>query len=192
MASDLSFSIPAEACEIPAMTLGPFPSLAEARLVSPSASDFFVSRVPPRVHADLPLEVELAAIGLGAGAGVAESIASWISAHALFQIAVDVHGQPRGEPSVLVNARASGGGWIARALVRPASWADAASVTVLSLTLAGRPLPCEGLPVTLQVGYNHAPALGGAVFAAARAGDVPSLVAAIDEGGSTEEADEVR
>ena len=65
------------------------------------------------------------------------------------------------------------------------------SVTVVSLSLAGRPLPCDCLPATLQVGYNHAPAPAGAVFAAAMAGDVPALQAALDAGGSTEEAGEV-
>ena len=39
---------------------------------------------------------------------------------------------------------------------------------------------------------NHAPAPEGAVLAAAEAGDVPALQAALDAGGSTEEADEVR
>ena len=38
---------------------------------------------------------------------------------------------------------------------------------------------------------NHSPAPEGAVFAAAWAGNVASLQAALDAGGSTEEADEV-
>ena len=40
--------------------------------------------------------------------------------------------------------------------------------------------------------YNHTPAPEGAVFAAAKAGDVLALKAALDAGGSTEEADKVR
>ena len=79
-------------------------STIEARLVSPSANDFVVSRVSPRVHADRPLEFELAAIGLGLGAGAKVPVASWISAHALLQITVDIPGKPRGEVSVLVKA----------------------------------------------------------------------------------------
>ena len=191
MASGLASSIPAEACEIPVLNLRPFPSPTEARLVSPSARDVVVSRVPRLVHADQSLELELAAAGLGADAGAAVTIASWISAHALLQIAVDIPGQAREEVSVPVKARPSGGGCIIRALVRPSAWTDAASVTVVSLLLAGRPLPCESLPVPLLVGYNHTPAPEGAVVKAAKAGDVTALWAAIEAGGSTEEADEV-
>ena len=62
---------------------------------------------------------------------------------------------------------------------------------MVALSLAGHILPSDCLPVTLQVGYNHAPAPEGAVYAAAEAGDVPALQAALDAGGSTEEADEV-
>ena len=64
-----------------------------------------------------------------------------------------------------VKALPSSSGWIARALARPAAWADAASIAVVSLALGGRPLPCD----------CH-----------------PALQAALDAGGSTEEADEVR
>ena len=55
-----------------------------------------------------------------------------------------------------VKARPSGGGWIIRALVRPASWADAASITVVPLSFAGRPLMSDLLPATLRVGYGRA------------------------------------
>ena len=91
-----------------------------------------------------------------------------------------------------VKAHPSGGSWTVRVLVRPAYWANAASVTVHSMSLAWRTLPCVCLPATLRVGYNHAPAPEGAVLAAAETGDVPALLASIEEGGSTEEADEVQ
>ena len=61
----------------------------------------------------------------------------------------------------------------------------------MSLSLVGRPLPCDCLPATLRVGYNHAPAPMGAVYGAAKAGEVPALQATLDAGGSTEEAEEV-
>ena len=193
MASDLVSKIPSE---IPDMSMGPFPSTTfaiEARLVSSTASKFKLSRVPPHVHADRPLELELDAFGLGAGAGMELSITSWISAHALLQIAVNIPGHPLTEVpcSLPVKALPSGGGCIIRALARPSVWADAASVTVLSLSLAGRPLPCDFLPATLRVGYNHDPAHAGAVLEAAIAGDAAALMAAIEAGGSTEEADTV-
>ena len=181
MAVNLACIIPSDASEIPDMIMAPSATFAlETRLVSPSSSEFSLSRVRPLVHADRPLELELAAVGQGAGAGAAESVASWISAHAVLRISDEVPGQPRGEVSVLVKARPSEGGWIVRVLVRPAYWANAASVTVVSLSLAGRPLPCHCLPATLRVGYNHAPAPGGAVYAAAKTGDVPALQAAIE------------
>ena len=167
-------------------------SAIKARLVSPSASNFVVSRVPLRVHADRPLELELTAVGLGAGAGVAVSIASWISAHARLVIAVSMPGQRRGVKSVPVTARPSGGSWIIRALARPSAWADAVSVTVVSFSLAGRPLTCDILPVTLRMGFSHAKTPAGAVLKAAKAGDGPALWAAIEAGGSTEEAEAVR
>ena len=192
MAAALACIIPSDTSEIPDMTMAPSVTFTiETRLVSPSASEFALNRVPPLVHADRPLELELAAVGQGAVAGAAESVASWISAHAFLQIFVEVPGHPQGRVSLRVKARPSEGGWIVRVLVRPAYWANAASVTLVSLSLAGRPLLCDCLPATLRVGYNHAPAPEGPVFAAAKAGDVPALLAAIEEGGSTEEADEV-
>ena len=168
-------------------------SAIEARLFSPSASILAITGVPALVLADRPLEVELAAVGLDAGTtSAAVSIASWISAHACLAVAVEVSGQPQVEASLPVSARVSGGGWIARALVSPSAWADALSVTVVSLSLAGRPLPCDCLPAILPVGYNHAPAPAGAILAAVRAGDMAALQAALDDGQSTEEACEVR
>ena len=183
--------------EIPVMTMEPCSSDSIAigtRLVNPSASVLALSRVPSRVHADRPLEVMLFAVGLGTGAGAAVMVpmVNWISAHAVLQLTVDVPGEPREEVSVLVEARPSGGGWIARALALPALWSCAVSVTVVSLSLAGRLLPCDCLPATLRVGYNHAPAPAGAVLAAGMTGDVPALRVALDADGSTEEADEVR
>ena len=193
MAAALACIIPSDASEIPDMTMAPSATFAiETRLVSPSASEFALNRVPPLVHADRPLELELAAVGQSAGAGAAESVASWISAHAVLQISVEAAGQPEGEVSLRVKARPSEGGWIARVLVCPAYWANAASVTVHSMSLAGRPLPCDCLPATLRVGYNHAPAPEGSVLAAAVAGDFQALQEAIEADGSTEEAGEVR
>ena len=193
MAAAQASTNPSDASEIPDMTIAPSATFAiETRLVSTCASEFALSLVPSLVHANRPLEVELTAIGQGAGAGAAESVASWISAHALLQISVEAPGHPGEEVSVLVKARPSGDNWIARVLVRPAYWADATTVTIHSLSLAGRTVPCDCLPATLRVGYNHAPAPEGAVFAAAKAGDVRALEAVIEAGGSTEEADEVR
>ena len=187
--------------EIPALGMEPCNSTTssiDARLVSPSASALSLTKMPARAHADRPFEVELAARGFDARAGAAFTVASWISTHALLLIVVKVPEQTCRMITLSVTARpsVSGSGWIARALVSPAVWAEAASVTVASLTLAGRqPLLWDCFPATLQVGFNHAPAPAGAVFDAACRGDVAALLDALDAGGSTEEAerlDEVR
>ena len=193
MAAALACIIPSDSSEIPDMTMAPSATFAiETRLVSPTASTFALNRVPPLLHADRPLELELAAVAQGTGAGAAESVASWISARARLQISVEAPGQPRGEVFLHVQARPSGDSWSVRVLVRPAFWADAASVTVHSMSLAGRTLSCDCLPATLRVGYNHAPAPKGAVFAATKSFDVRALKAAIEAGGSTAEVDAVR
>ena len=159
----------------------------EARLVSPCASDVVLSGLPALVLADRPLEFVLAAVGYGVGTGsAAESLARWISARAL--ISLDISGKSH---DVRVSLRPSGSGWVARALIRPASWAGAATVTFVSLTLAQQRLPSRRLPASLRVGYNHAPADEGHVLWAAEADDVPALQAALDGGASTEEADDV-
>lgn len=115
----------------------------------------------------------------------------WLSNHARLMIVVDTHGKYLKEFSLPLMARVSGSGSTVRALTRPASWANAATVTIVSMSLAGRSLPCDCLPVTLRVGSNHAPAPAGAVLKAAKSGDVAVVQAALDAGGSMEETDEV-
>ena len=172
-----------ERCVIPT-------SATDVRLRSPSAKSVKLARVPLIVHADRPFEIFFAAVEFGAGADEAASVARWISTHAL--LTVDINKKNRTAHLFSVYAYPTDGGCIVRALARPSAWADASSVTVVSLSLAGRPQLCECLPATLRVGYNHAPEPVGAVYDAAEAGDVPELQAALEDGGSTEEADGVR
>ena len=116
-----------------------------ARLVSPSASTLALSRLPGSLHADRPLEIELACKGYdSSGSASTASVASWLSAHA--RLSVEIGGQPLSAP---VSVRPSGGGWMARALIHPGAWCNAFSVSVVSLVVAGRPLPCDCLPATL-------------------------------------------
>ena len=132
------------------MSMGPCErstSPVEARLASPSASTLAVTRMPGSLDTDRPLEVELEWNGLySLGSASTASVASWLSAHA--RVSVEIDGQPLSAP---VTARPCGGGWILRALVRPTAWADAASVTVHSMSLAGRSVPCDCLPVTFNM-----------------------------------------
>ena len=162
------------------------------RLVSPSARAL-VLRVPTRVYANAPLEMEVADSGNGAAMDAsAASVGRWLSAHAKVSLVVAIKGQLDASYSVPVAVRPSGEGWIARVLFDPAVWADTASITVVSLSLDGLPLVFDCLPATITVGFNHAPAPAGAVHAAAKAGDVVALQAALIAGGSTEEANAVR
>ena len=143
------------------------------------------------VHVELvgrPLEIRFAFLDDLCSAGdFAELVAGYISANVLVSVVIHREGRPDDYHTAEVSARPSGSGWIARILIRPACWSDAASVTVASLSLAGRPLPGDCLPYTLRVAYNHTPAPAGAVNAAAKAGDEAALQAALDAGGSTEE-----
>ena len=186
---------PLEICNIAMEPIESPTSAIEMRHVSPSAFALAlpVGRIPPRVHSDRPLEIELDSVSLGTCASVADSVARFISAHARLEIAIDVPGRLRATYDVPLTVRPSGKGWTARALLHPSSWTDVAStdVIVIAFTLMGRSLLSDCLPATLHVGYNHASAPQGAVYAAAQAGDVRALQAALDAGGSTEEADYV-
>ena len=160
-------------------------SVIEACLIGPSASEIVVTHVPSIVLADRPIEITFTYIGVPRGAHATSLTTCSIAFHALIAI------EARVSVCVLYTVRRSGGDFVARALMHPSSWVDAACMTLLSLTLAERPLLRCCLPATLPVGYNHAPAPAGAVFAAARSRDIPALHVALNAGGSTEEVDEV-
>jgi len=168
-------------------------SVIEARLSCSSASSLVLTTLlPARVHADRPLDIDISVVGLCGDACAAAHSSNCFAVHASLAISVETPRQPRIQLSVSVSMRPSSGGWIARALAHPKSWANATSITVVSLSLARRPVLCERLPAELQVGYNHAPAPAGAVLKASYAGNVQALRTALDVGGSTEEADMVR
>ena len=167
-------------------------SAIEASVVSPSSSALIWNHMPGRVHADRPLEVKVTAVELDPEVGATALVARWLSAHALLTIEVDVEGQQRASYTCPLAVHSSACGWLARALIRPSAWVNAASVAVVSLTLAGQSISCDCIPAIQRVGYNHGIAPAGAVFRAARAGDVAALQAALDAGGSTAEKDEVR
>ena len=182
--------------EIPTLVMLPCDaatSAIEASVIRPLATAFLWNHMSGRVHTDRPLEINVTAAGIERGVGATALVARWLSAHALLTIEIDVEaGQDRASYTSPLTTRQSAGGWLARAIISPSAWANAASVTMVSITLAGRLMSCDCLPSTLLVGYNHTPAPAGAVLEAARAGDVPALQAALEAGGSTEEADAVR
>ena len=173
-----------EPCACSTSTLG-------VRLVTPSAGDIVPRRMPAVVLASRPLDIELISVGSCTGAQARATVACCLSTHAILTVSFETHERDLAIERVPISVRPSGDGWIARALICPTSWAAATSVTVASLTFGGKALPCYCFPHTMRVGYNHAPVPAGAVYAAADAGDVPALQAALDAGGSTEEADNV-
>ena len=64
------------------------------------------------------------------------------------------------------------------------------TVTLRSVSVAGSDVLLVG-EVFVTVGYNHAPAPEGPVTAAAKTGNVPVMMGALDAGGSTQELDGV-
>ena len=179
--------------DLPEISLVHCPSTTiaiQARLVDPSEYVPVLAQMPLRVHADRPLEIELDPVGLGPGADGRASVARWLSANSA--LSLHIQGRSHVPHSVPMSVYPSGDRWMARALIRPSVWAEVQNVTVVSIMLAGRHQLCDCLPAALRVGYNHAPSPSGEVCAAARTGDVPALQAALDAGGSTEEADIVR
>lgn len=175
--------------EVPELHLQPSPSLpTAARLINPSVCACL--RAPPAVFDDHPLDLSFALDGFTGGVATA-AVARRSSEHALLMIVIESKGQCFLPLSVPISLHRWESGWTLRALIRPVSWADAVSVVVQSLSIHGSPFPCEGLPASSRVGYNHAPAPAEAVHAAAKAGDMPALHAALLDGGSTEEVDEV-
>ena len=170
--------------------------IVEACLVHSQRGSIASTRIPSHLIGVRPLEIHLSAADPALGVRAAAAMACCISSHAAISVVITKNGQHAPPVQVChaarVSARTFGDGWIARALIHPESWADAASVSVVSISISGRLVLCDCLPATVQVGYNRGPEPAGAVYAAAKAGDIPALLAALDAGGSTEEADEVR
>lgn len=106
--------------------------------------------VPRVVLANRPLEISLAHAGPSPGTHGSASIARCFSAHAHLSLCIRLsHGCVLSSELVPVTVRRSLGGWVARALVHPVAWVVAATVTVVSLSLWGRPLTYDCLPATL-------------------------------------------
>ena len=86
---------------------------------------------------------------------------------------------------------AVGGGGIDIRVSLPASAPDGSRVTCMSVSVAGCEVDLGEAPACVVVGFVHTPASEGPVMDAAEAGDLPALWGALDNGGSTEEADSV-
>jgi hypothetical protein len=84
---------------------------------------------------------------------------------------------------------ASGGIEIVAAI--PAGVEDGVGAILSSVSIAGSAVELPEAPVRCVVGFKHAPATAGRVYCAARDGDTPSLVQALNDGDSTQEVDVV-
>lgn len=159
-----------------------------ARLETPSAQNIYLYSVQP-FASKLPIEIVFSAGDSFVTSHEAACVSRCIDTHVILIVNV-VSSMSLVCHSVQVSARPSGNIWIARALLHPASWADAVSVTVVSISFATSMLPCECLPAHLPM-YRCVLAPPGKVYVAARRGDVVAIKDALYTGGSTEEADSV-
>jgi hypothetical protein len=73
----------------------------------------------------------------------------------------------------------------------PEDAALGSEVILRRVSVAGCDVSQDEALVRVIVGFNHEPAPAGRVFAAAQAGDIPALTQALDNGCSTQEANEV-
>jgi hypothetical protein len=69
--------------------------------------------------------------------------------------------------------------------------AEGSEVVLRRASVAGCDVPLGEAPVRVIVGFNHEPAPKGRVYAAARAGHIPALTQALDDGCSTQETHKV-
>lgn len=159
--------------------------------LSSAANQVALRRLPFNLSPNHPLEFELAAAERCLGTGDAACIAKSMSIQA--RIMIHIHGGASDQVvfSAALSVRPTAACWTARALLHPSSWAGARSLVLDSLTLGGQPLLSRGLPATIRISFNHAPAPMGAVYTAANAGDVAALESALAAGCSTEEKDGV-
>ena len=120
-AAMLVATLPAGPMNVPDVDLEPWdsPTVLKTHLVKPTAGTLALTlvHVPPRLHANQPLEVEFA-VRLG------QSVAA-IERSYFPHVAVLVDVKER-RHSVPVSVRLADGSWVARALLHPASWTESA------------------------------------------------------------------
>jgi hypothetical protein len=73
----------------------------------------------------------------------------------------------------------------------PASVTEGSRVVISRVSVVGCDVALGEAPLEVIVGFNHAPAPAGPVYAAAVVGDAPALMRLLDGGASTEEKDAV-
>jgi hypothetical protein len=109
----------------------------------------------------------------------------------LLRVRVVLSSDPRTVLTYTVEPSASAPGCVTISVPVPDGVALGSLVTLRSALAAECDVQLGESPLCMTVGYNHAPAPEGPVMAAAEAGNVPALRAALDANGSTEERNRV-
>ena len=163
-------------------------SLVDDKIVAPrsiSADDVALVPVEARVRAGAPAVFHVAPISsallqecvLTALASGMDAIATLhIESLAAEQLSVDI------KAAVTLNC-------VLLTVAVPPGTPDGSLVVINNVWVAGRAVVLNELLSCVTIGLNHGPEWEGAVYAAARANDLPGLNAALSNGGSTEEKD---
>jgi hypothetical protein len=151
------------------------------------ACDAAVTHVEARVRAGTPAVFKLAQSGsVQQHESVLTALASGTEVIATLRIASSVEKQVSIDikAAVLLNC-------VLLTVSVPPATPDGALIIIKNVWVAGVAVILNKLASTITIGFNHAPAPAGAIFAAARANDLPGLNAALRNGGSTEEKNSV-
>lgn len=158
--------------------------IAEANLL---ASDLSVTlpakRVGPRGH--IVFRIVPPILLTGPSFDLAVTTSNLVLAHIVLNSCSDTPLAYRVEPSSTVDAL----GCVDITAAIPDGSGTGDAVILCNLSIAGREVPLGDSPVQVIIGFNHAPSPVGLVTGPARAGNVPALVRALEDGGSTQEAD---
>jgi hypothetical protein len=135
-------------------------------------------RITPRVHQE----------SASCAAASIEGIARVVRAE--FVLIVDGHARTLAFSVVLAASGETQVGSVDLVVAVPHDTALGSEVALHRVMVACCDVPLGEAPVSI-VGFNHEPAPAGRVYAAARAGDIPALTQALDDGCSTQEEDAV-
>jgi hypothetical protein len=166
-------------------------SLEDDKILAPysfSADDVTLTSASARVRAGTPAVFHMTPISSAPMQEcVITGLESGIEIRATLRIASPLDEQV----PVDINASVSQNCVLLTVVVPPGT-PDGSLVIINNLWVAGRAVVLNERLSCVTIGFNHAPASEGAVYAAAAAGDVPGLMVAILNGDSTEQKDKVR
>ncbi len=166
-----------------------FDSLENDTMFAPqsiAACDVTLTPENARVRAGAPAVFRLTSAGSIPHEGVITALASCVEVLATLHISSADGGVV--DAQVPVGIEASAELYCVLLIVAvPPSTPDGAFVIINNVWVAGCAVKIAELLSFVTIGFNHAPASAGAMYAAAAAGDVPGLIAALQSGESTEQ-----